>query len=261
MEAIAETQAGALSVGAELLGDMADTPWGQRIARLTELVPRLVPGVCGATTTVWDGSAEPPTTATHPDLADLVTVQLRAADGPIPTALGTHEPVHADDLLTDERWPRYRASALGTGIRASATLPFRREGVSVTVTLYRLRPGGLAHAAQGPSALLGQLLTDTVARDNRYRRALATVDQLDAALHSRAVIDQACGIVMHVLGCEADAAFGVLRRISQRTNRKLADLARTVVDSRGRDLAGPGTDAGAPARAYDRMAQAGFAGR
>ncbi len=236
MEAIAQTQAGVLSAGAELLGDMADTPWGQRIARLTELIPRLVPGTCGATTTVWDGTTESPTTATHPDLAELVTVQLRAAEGPIPTAVGTRAPVHADDLLTDERWPRYRASALGTGIRASATLPFHRAGVTVTVTVYRLRPGGLEHAAEGPSALLGKLLTDTVARERRYRRALATVDQLDAALHSRAVIDQACGIVMHVLGCDTDTAFGVLRRISQHTNRKLADLARTVVDNRGQDL-------------------------
>lgn len=50
------------------------------------------------------------------------------------------------------------------------------------------------------------------------------------------MIDQACGIVMHVLGCDTGTAFGVLRRLSQRTNRKLADLARTVVDNRGQGL-------------------------
>jgi AmiR/NasT family two-component response regulator len=41
---------------------------------------------------------------------------------------------------------------------------------------------------------------------------------------------------MHVLGCDADAAFGVLRRVSQATQRKLSDVASAVVDKRGRGL-------------------------
>ncbi|MFI9201103.1 GAF and ANTAR domain-containing protein [Streptomyces sp. NPDC053048] len=200
---------------------------------LNELLPRLVPGSCGATTTVWDGTAEPPTAATHPDLAELVRVQLRDDDGPIPTALRTGTPVHAGDLLHDSRWPGYRASALDTGIRASATFPFHRDGVEVTVTLYHLRPGGLEGAAQGPPVLLGGLLADSIVRDRRYRQVLATVDELDTALRSRPVVDQACGILMHLMGCDADAAFAVLRRASQHTNRKLADLARAVVATRG----------------------------
>lgn len=240
MDGMDASRIGALSTGADLLGDVTGAPHTRRIARLTELVPRLVPGCCGATTTVWDGSTEQPTAATHPDLAELVGVQLRSEDGPIPTAMRTHAPVRADDLLHDSRWPRYRASALGTGIRASVTLPFRREGVMVTMTLYRLRPGGLEHSAEGPSAVLGKLLTDTVARDRRYYEALATVDQLSTALRSRAVVDQACGIVMHVMGCDAQTAFDVLRRISQHSNRKLSDLARDVVETQGRGLRGAG---------------------
>ncbi|MEX2984188.1 GAF and ANTAR domain-containing protein [Streptomyces sp. C36] len=233
MDDMAHPQAGALSEGADVLGDDAAVPSGRRTARLTELIPRLVPGSCGATTTVWDGGDEPPTAATHPDLAELVCVQLREDDGPIPTALRTQEPVHAADLLHDSRWPCYRASALGTGIRASTTFPFRRDGVTVTVTLYHLRPGGLEGVAEGPSVILGKLLTDTIARDRRYRRALAAVEQLDVALRSRTVVDQACGILMHLMDCDADAAFEVLRRASQHGNRKLSELARAVVATRG----------------------------
>lgn len=59
-----------------------------------------------------------------------------------------------------------------------------------------------------------------------------------SAPRPRPVVDQACGIVMPVLGCDADAAFDVLRRISQGTRRKLSDVASTVVDKRGRGLEG-----------------------
>ncbi|WP_338059909.1 ANTAR domain-containing protein [Streptomyces ossamyceticus] len=65
---------------------------------------------------------------------------------------------------------------------------------------------------------------------------LTELDQLGAALRTRPVVDQACGIVMHVLGCDAEAAFAVLRRISQGTNRKLAEVASVVVEKRGRGL-------------------------
>ncbi|MFD1661504.1 ANTAR domain-containing protein [Streptomyces caeni] len=60
--------------------------------------------------------------------------------------------------------------------------------------------------------------------------------ELGAALRSWPVVDQACGIVMHVLGCDADAAFGVLRRISRGTSRRLSDVAAVVVRRRGRGL-------------------------
>ncbi|WP_308409593.1 ANTAR domain-containing protein [Streptomyces sp. A3M-1-3] len=75
-------------------------------------------------------------------------------------------------------------------------------------------------------------------RDRRYIAALSEVGQLENALRSRPVIDQASGILMHVLGCDADDAFGTPRRISQRDNRKLADVAEAVVRTRGLGRAG-----------------------
>jgi AmiR/NasT family two-component response regulator len=101
------------------------------------------------------------------------------------------------------------------------------------VTLYRFRPGGLGDAVNGPPELLGRLFAEAVVRDRRHAEALATADQLDTALRSHAVVDQACGIVMHAMGVEAATALGPLRGISQRTNRKLSDLAATVVRTRG----------------------------
>jgi hypothetical protein len=236
-----------MPTAAGILGDLAEpaSP-ARRLSLFAEAVPRLIPLCCGATATVWDGTAEPLTAATHPDLDDLVTAQFRAGEGPIATAVGTGRPTRAPDLLHEERWPRFRATALGAGIRSSLTTPYRHEDIIVTVTAYGFRPT----APDGPHApddgpdgpgnpgsgglpgILGRLFAEAVVRDRRHAAALATADQLDSALRSRPVVDQACGIVMHVVGVDAATAFDILRRISQRSNRKLSDLAAEVVRTR-----------------------------
>ncbi|WP_149181255.1 ANTAR domain-containing protein [Streptomyces sp. TRM49041] len=211
----------------------------RRLQQLAEQCVRSVPACCGAVATLGDeddDTDERRTTATHPDLAALVTVQLDSGDGPIRTALDSGEPVDAQDLLHDDRWPAYRAAALGTGVRASVTLPFHRAGIDMTLNLYGFRPGSLGNAAHGAAAVLGEEATAGLVRDRRYRAALTEVGQLETALRSRPVIDQAGGIVMHVLGCGVEEAYAVLRRVSQLTNRKLADVAEAVVRTRGRGL-------------------------
>ncbi|WP_369250252.1 ANTAR domain-containing response regulator [Streptomyces sp. R41] len=209
---------------------------GRRLSELAEQAARCTTDCCGASSMVSEGGAERPAAVTHPDLAGLVSVQLRSGDGPIPAALERGEPVDSADLLREERWPEYRAMALDAGVRSSITIPFRRSGLTVTLSLYSFRPGALEDARRGPARALGDFTTTCLLRDRSYRAALTELDQLGTALRSRPVVDQACGIVMHVLGCDADTAFGVLRRISQGTNRKLSDVASAVVDKRGRGL-------------------------
>jgi GAF domain-containing protein len=209
---------------------------GRRLSELAEQAARCTSECCGASSVVSEGGTERPAAVTHPDLAGLVSVQFRSGGGPIPAALERGEPVESADLLREERWPEYRAVALDSGVRSSVTLPFRRSGLTVTLSLYSFRPGVLDGAPHGAARALGDLAATCLVRDRSYRAALAEVDQLGAALRSRPVVDQACGMVMHVLGCDADAAFGVLRRISQGTNRKLTDVAGAVVDKRGRGL-------------------------
>lgn len=208
----------------------------RRLSELAEEAMRCTADCCGAVATVSDGSAERPCAVTHPDLTALVSVQLCSGEGPIPAAEERGRPVDATDLLSDRRWPQYRALALDAGVRSSMTIPFRSSDLTVTLSLYGFRAGTLEDAAHGPVRALGDLAATCLVRDRSYRAALTELDQLAAALRTRPVVDQACGIIMHVLGCDADAAFTVLRRISQRANRKLADVARAVVERRGRGL-------------------------
>ncbi|GGZ04973.1 ANTAR domain-containing response regulator [Streptomyces poonensis] len=210
---------------------------GRRLSELAEQAARCTNACCGASSSMvsWDGAVRP-AAVTHPDLAALVSVQLRSGDGPIPAALERGEPVDSADLLREDRWPDYRAVALDAGVRSSVSIPFRRSGLTVMLSLYSFRPGSLRDAPHGPACTLGHLAVACLVRDRSYRAALVELDQLGAALRSRPVVDQACGILMHVLGCDAAAAFEVLRRVSQGTQRKLMDVASAVVDRRGRGM-------------------------
>ncbi|MEU3502959.1 GAF and ANTAR domain-containing protein [Streptomyces hundungensis] len=212
------------------------TSTARRLSLLTEQAVRCAPACCGAAATITDSGPERRVTATHPDLAPLTSLQLAWGEGPIPSALEAGQPVDSEDLLTEDRWPGYRALALESGVRSCVTLPLCRSGIEVTLSLYSYRPGSLEHLVRGPVGILASQTTATLVRDRRYRAALAEVEQLETALRSRPVIDQASGIVMHVLACEAEDAFALLRTVSQRTNRKLVDVAEAVVRAKGRGL-------------------------
>jgi hypothetical protein len=216
---------------------MAGPAAARALSDFTEAAMRCVEGCCGAATTVCDGPFERRAAATHPDLAALITVELEAGEGPTSSALSSGETVAAVDLLGEHRWPDYRAAALRSGIRCSVTLPFHHSELAVTLSLFGFRAGTLAALAHHPVAVLVEQFAQGLVRDQSYREALAQVNQLETALDSRAVIDQASGIVMHALGCTPSDAFDVLRRFSQRTNRKLSAVAEDIVTGRGHGLA------------------------
>lgn len=211
---------------------------------LAERAVRCTPGSCAAAVTLTDGRGGPvadapewPSAAvTHPDLSALMAAQWDAGEGPVPEALRTGAPVVVDDLLAETRWPGYRALALQRGLRGCATLPFRHEGAVLTVSVYAFRPYLLTDVVQDTGAELAELAAGVLGRDRRYRDALAEVEQLHFAMHSRPVVDQACGIVMAVEGCTSKDAFELLRTMSQRSNRKLSELAEALVRNRGRGI-------------------------
>jgi GAF domain-containing protein len=213
----------------------------------TDLAERAVacaPGSCAAAVTLTDVDGGPlsespegrAAAVTHPDVSELVAVQWESGEGPVPAALRCGEPVLVSDVLRETRWPRYRALALQRGLRACATLPYRHEGAVLTVSVYAFRPGALTAVVEEKGAELAELVAGVLGRDRRYREALVEVEQLNSALRSRPVVDQACGIVMGREGCSAQDAFDLLRELSQRTNRKLSDLAEAIVRNRGRGV-------------------------
>jgi ANTAR domain len=205
---------------------------GRSLHRLTELVARSVPGCCGATATLWDPDEVVATTASHPDLAALAERQFAIGDGPIIAALRSGEPAVIPDTLHEDRWPGFSAAALAAGVRSTTTIVHQYDSISLTLSLYGVRANALDPQQLPLASLLAAFGAATMAGAAEYVSAQRTAAQLQEAIRSRAVVDQAKGILMQLLGCDGDQAFERLRRISQTQHVKLTEVARQVIETR-----------------------------
>ncbi|GLW63804.1 transcription antitermination regulator [Actinomadura rubrobrunea] len=214
--------------------------------RVTELAARAVPGCAGASGVRWstprsaDERPEPlASSASHPDLAEEVDRQLARGHGPLYDVVRTRRAVVSEDVLAETRWPESTADLLRRGIRCFTTTPHVKEHVLVTLSLYGVRPRALTSGGrgdQGQHALTSLLVAQgSAAMSNslQYDEVHRTAVQLQEAVESRAVVDQAKGILMHALGCDADQAFAELRRLSQTRHVKLTALAGRIVGHQG----------------------------
>jgi ANTAR domain len=219
---------------AELL-PAGETSPGRPLHRLTELAAARFPGCAGATATLWEPDEVAATTATHPELASLAEQQFAAGDGPIIAALRTGGPSVTDDTLREERWPDWAAAALAAGVRSSVTIFHAYDSLSVTLSLYGVRTRAFDPQKLPLASLLAAVGTAAVATGEDAADMRRTTAQLEQAVQSRAVVDQARGVLMQGLGCDPDEAFEQLRHISQTEHVKLAEVARRVVDTHARE--------------------------
>ncbi|MFJ7628700.1 ANTAR domain-containing protein [Streptomyces sp. NPDC097595] len=211
--------------------DAAVAPW---LVRLVRRAMRCSAGCRGATVFLRCPGGEAHSASTHPDLAVLAALQEDTGEGPCVEAARSLRPVEGADLVADARWPHFRVAALERGLRACTAVPVLTEGVTTTVTLYAFRPWRLTTADREAVGVLAEETVGGLLREHARTGAEAEAEQLRTAMVSRAVIDQAIGIVTHLLECDPDRAFDVLRVLSQRTNRKLSAVAARIVEAKGR---------------------------
>jgi ANTAR domain/GAF domain len=203
------------------------------LSQLTVLAASQVPGCAAANVTVWRDGELAGQAASHPEPAQLVAVQLACGRGPLIDAVTNGERVICADTLTETRWPEFTAAALRIGVRSSVALSYR-GAVVIVLTLFGLRPRALdADQLQLAELLVayGGALVGAVSDYDDTRRVAA---QLKDAAESRAVVDQAKGILMHALSCSADDALARMREVSQRSNLRATEVARRVIDAHSR---------------------------
>jgi transcriptional regulator with GAF, ATPase, and Fis domain len=200
------------------------------VQELAVQAARLVSGSLSCGITLRRGGQNS-TVACSDELATEVNgLQYRLREGPILTALKDGLEVRADNLASEDRWPRFAAAAAERGVRSCLSLPLiARDETVGALTLYAMtteafgdeetrRAGKFADPAAGALALGLRLVTYA-----------DVIDQLRASLASRAIIDQAVGVIMGQERCTQDKAFSALRTASQNRNVKLREIAREVV--------------------------------
>jgi hypothetical protein len=116
-------------------------PAPETLGQLVRLAASEVPGCSGASATLWQDGEPAFFAASHPDLAELATIERSAGCGPVTEALAAGRLVCTQDTLHDDRWPAYAAAALSRGVRSSVTLIHQSGPVVVTLSLFGARPG------------------------------------------------------------------------------------------------------------------------
>lgn len=183
------------------------------------------------------GSDGRPTTAiyTDPESPEIDSAQYEAGEGPCLDSWRSSSVVTIGDTTTDRRYPPFCAAAAEHGIGSTVSLPLAAAAGTVgALNLYSHRRNGFAPRADlDLAAELIVVAANLVANTQSYWGAVELAEQLEAALESRATIDQAKGILMaDAPGIGPEGAFELLRRASQRENVKLRDIARRIVEGR-----------------------------
>ncbi|WP_181774970.1 GAF and ANTAR domain-containing protein [Amycolatopsis pittospori] len=203
---------------------------GILLDRICHEVVRALPDVDEASVTLLcDGN--PHTAVATADIAiELDRDQYRLGDGPCLEAGRTGEIVRVAVRESAERWPEFAVSAKQAGFGSFLAAPLSvSERLSGAVNCFGAQNDGYAELDARLLELYTTAVEAILRTYTRYLEARETIQQLQTALTSRAIIDQAKGVLMAVRQIDADEAFSLLVAQSQRENIKLRQVAERFI--------------------------------
>jgi GAF domain-containing protein len=158
--------------------------------------------------------------------------ELQSQEGPCPDCYRTGEPVLNQNLARDYgRWPRFGPVALEAGFRSVHAIPMRLRGVTIgALNLFRADEGLLEEADVVAAQALADVATIGILQHRAAIQAHIVVDQLNHALKSRIIIEQAKGILAERTHLDMNDAFSWLRNHARNHNLLLVDVAQSVID-------------------------------
>jgi hypothetical protein len=160
-------------------------------------------------------------------------LQLQDDEGPCPDSFRTGLAVIVSDIRSPAaaaRWPRFAAAAAELGVAGVHSLPMRlRDQVIGTLNLFTSVPASLDPAVARAARALVDVATIGILQERAIRERELVAGQLQVALNSRVVIEQAKGILAERLQTSPDEAFLLLRRYARNHNQALTELAGDVI--------------------------------
>jgi len=162
----------------------------------------------------------------------LDETQYAEGDGPCLQALRTGHPVVVSDIHTESRWPGYVAKAQQAGLKCSLSLPLTVSGETLgAMNIFSFdRPNSLDGEQRQRCEVFAGQASGALRLATRQAADAQLREQLEAAIGSRTVIDQAMGILMGQQRCTAEEAFTLLRKHSQNSQRKIRDIAVDMIE-------------------------------
>lgn len=163
--------------------------------------------------------------------AELVEIlQLAAGEGPCLDCFRTGKPVTVGDLSVANNWPRFSDGAISHGFRSVHATPLRLRGdVIGTMNLFSEHVGELAPADIAVAQALADVATIGILQERAVRGANLISEQLQYALDSRILIEQAKGVLAATAGLSMDAAFAAIRSHARNHNQTLRSVSQDVI--------------------------------
>jgi GAF domain-containing protein len=213
-----------------LLAPVIDEQLDATLTRVSLLAVEQIQGCdIAGVTLIRDGK---PVTAAFTDLEapEIDSAQYETGEGPCLDAFRHNRVFTIRDTRGETRWPAFADMAAAHGILSTLSLPLRVNGDALgALNLYSRAVDGFVE--DEVPALFASHAAVVLANAQAYWAAHALSEQLETAMKSRAVIEQAKGVLMQRDRCTADQAFERLRTESQHKNVKLRDLAKAIVES------------------------------
>jgi len=222
----------------ELLRDLSRVPFAGRaleeiLGDVTRIASVGVPGAEATSITLIRGE-EAFTAAYHGDMALAADeLQYERGYGPCMDAGRAGVVLRIDDTGTEQRWPDYVPRVRDVGVRSSLSLPLPYQGSAIgALNIYSSVPSAFASAESlDGGSQVADAIAVVVANADAHAQLGEQARNMRLAMESRAVIEQAKGVLMAQRRVTAEQAFEILREASQRYNRKLREIAVGIVES------------------------------
>lgn len=160
-------------------------------------------------------------------------LQLRVDEGPCVDAYATGKIIAVDNIAsTYARWPAFAESAAAVGYQAMYAIPMRLRNETIgSLNLFTDRVGPMPSADTTIARALTDVATISILQERALRESDIARDQLQRALDSRVLIEQAKGVLAHLEQVEMDEAFALLRSRARSSGRHLSVVAQEVIDA------------------------------
>jgi GAF domain-containing protein len=212
---------------------LADRGLDDVLGEVTDIAARSIPGAESTSITLVRGNKA--FTAAHTGEMALAAdeLQYERGYGPCMDAGRAGVVLRIDDMRTEQRWPDYTGNVVEIGVRSSLSMPLPYQGSSIgALNIYSTQPAAFASQdSEEAATAVAEAVAVLVANADAHDRLGEHAQNMRLAMESRAVIEQAKGVLMAQQGVDAEQAFEVMRDASQRYNRKLRDIARGIVES------------------------------
>jgi transcriptional regulator with GAF, ATPase, and Fis domain len=201
------------------------------LGRIAQLAKQVIPGVAEASVTVVVNDRATTAACTGKLALDLDETQYGRGYGPCLEAAVGREVRGITDARHETRWPDYARVCVARGCLSCLAVPVPvQDTVHAALNLYAAEAHAFGGEATHRARTFASYAAVAVGNVHLYATTRELAENLDTAMQTRGVIEQAKGILMAQRRCDAAEAFNILAAASQRSNRKLREIAAAIVD-------------------------------